>query len=193
LESPADLPADLWFGYTQQSFWQAANHDASSPFRESNYQPELMAVVPTSLDLFGIDVRFLNIGLVHQSNGQTSTLSRSWNRVYLQTGLEHGDFSLLARVWKRFDESAASDNNPDIVDYMGHGDLIGTYRWHGHEFTALARHNFRTSKGALQLGWAFPLSGKLSGYVQLFSGYGQSLIDYNDAQKVIGLGVLINP
>jgi phospholipase A1 len=193
LENPAGLPADLWFGYTQQSFWQATNHGASSPFRESNYQPELMAVVPTSLDLLGTKVRFLNVGLVHQSNGQVSTLSRSWNRMYVQAGLERGDFSLLARVWKRLDEAVASDNNPDIIDYMGYGDLFGAYRLHGHEFSALARHNFRTNKGALQLGWAFPLSGKLSGYVHLFSGYGQSLIDYNYSQKVIGFGVLITP
>jgi phospholipase A1 len=192
LENPADFPADLWFAYTQQSFWQATNRSASSPFRESNYQPELMAVLPTRLDLFGTKLRFINVGLVHQSNGQASTLSRSWNRMYVQAGLERGDFSLLARVWKRFDEAAASDNNPDIVDYMGHGDLVGTYRRRGHEFTALARHNFRTNKGALQLGWAFPLSGHLSGYVQLFSGYGQSLIDYNYAQKVIGVGVMLN-
>jgi phospholipase A1 len=191
LENPADLPADLWFGYTQQSFWQASNRSASSPFRESNYQPELMAVLPTRLDLFGTQLRFVNLGLVHQSNGQASTLSRSWNRVYVQTGLERGEFSLLARVWKRLDEAAATDNNPDIVDYMGHGDLAGTYRLHGHEFTALARHNFRTNKGALQLGWAFPLSGHLSGYVQLFTGYGQSLIDYNYSQKVIGVGVML--
>jgi phospholipase A1 len=192
LETPADLPFDLWFGYTQQSFWQATNRRASSPFRESNYQPELMAVLPTRLDLFGTELRFVNLGLVHQSNGQASTLSRSWNRVYVQTGLEHGNLSLLARVWKRLNEAAATDNNPDIVDYMGHGDLLGTYRLNGHEFTALARRNFRTNKGALQLGWAFPLSGHLSGYVQLFSGYGQSLIDYNYSQRVLGVGVMLN-
>jgi phospholipase A1 len=192
LETPADFPADLWFGYTQQSFWQATNRNASSPFRESNYQPELMAVLPTRLDLLGTQLRFVNVGLVHQSNGQASTLSRSWNRVYVQTGLERGDFSLLARVWKRLDEAAAADNNPDIIDFMGHGDIAATYRLHGHEFTALARHNFRSNKGALQLGWAFPLSGHLSGYVQLFSGYGQSLIDYNYSQRVIGLGVMLN-
>lgn len=44
-------------------------------------------------------------------------------------------------------------------------------------------------KGAVQLGWAFPLAEHLHGYVQYFSGYGYTLIDYNDFQRVLGLGV----
>jgi phospholipase A1 len=190
LENPWDNPVDLWFGYTQQSFWQAYNHEASSPFRETNYQPELMAVVPVDLKLLGMNTRFINLGLVHQSNGQTSTLSRSWNRLYAQVGMERGNFTLLARIWKRLKES--DDDNPDIVDYMGRGDIAGIYRWEGHELFAFTRYNFHTSKGAVQLGWAFPLAANLKGYVQVFSGYGQSLIDYNDSQKTIGLGFLVN-
>lgn len=184
-------PVDLWFGYTQNSFWQAGNHEASSPFRESNYQPELMAVMPVKVGLLGMRMRFINLGLVHQSNGQTSTLSRSWNRVYAQIGMEKGDFTLLARVWQRLNEDASEDDNPDIVDYMGRGDLVGTYRWRGHELSALARYNFDTNKGAAQIGWAFPLSAQLKGYVQVFSGYGQSLIDYNHSQNTVGFGILV--
>jgi len=36
IEQAFGKPIDLWFGYTQNSYWQAANHDASSPFRETN-------------------------------------------------------------------------------------------------------------------------------------------------------------
>ena len=192
LENPKGSPLDLWFGYTQQSFWQAGNRAASSPFRESNYQPELMAVLPVDFSVLGLRARFLNLGLVHQSNGQVSTLSRSWNRVYAQLGMEKGHFTLLARLWQRLPESAGDDDNPNIVDYMGHGDLSATYRWHGHEFSTLGRYNLRTRKGALQLGWAFPLGERLKGYVHYFSGYGQSLIDYNYSQNTLGLGVMIS-
>jgi phospholipase A1 len=192
LENALGTPAGLWFGYTQNSFWQANNQEASSPFRETNYQPELMAVVPVNFSLLGMNARFINFGFSHQSNGQTSTLSRSWNRVYAQIGMEHGDFTLLTRVWKRLNENKEEDENPDIVDYMGRGDIAGIYRRNGHEFSALVRYNFRTDRGAGQLGWAFPLAGNLKGYVQLFSGYGQSLIDYNYYQRTIGLGVLVN-
>lgn len=190
-ENPRNLPFDVWFGYTQRSFWQAGNSEASRPFRESNYEPELMVVVPTNVNLAGLKLRFLNLGLVHQSNGGGSILSRSWNRAYLQAGLEHGNFQLLARAWKRIDKKSLEDDNPDITDYMGYGDLLGRYDWRDHEFSLLTRFNINTDKGAAQFAWAFPLDSHLKGYLQYFSGYGYSLVDYNSYQRVLGLGVSI--
>jgi phospholipase A1 len=183
VETAFDKPVDLWFGYTQNSFWQAGN-------RKTNYQPELMAVTPLNFNVLGMHASYLNVGLVHQSNGQASTLSRSWNRYYAQIGLERAGFTVLGRVWKRINESAAEDNNPDIVNYMGHGDVNVTYRNNGHDYSALLRRNFSTNRGAVQLSWAFPLAGHFKGYVQYFSGYGQSLIDYNYYQNVAGVGLL---
>ncbi|WP_020656809.1 phospholipase A [Massilia niastensis] len=191
IESMFLKPVDLWFGYTQNSFWQAGNHRASSPFRETNYQPELMLVTPLNVGVLGANLRFLNLGFVHQSNGQSSSLSRSWNRFYAQVGLERGPLTVTAKVWKRVNESLEEDNNPDITDYMGRGELAGTWRLDGgHEVSAMLRRNFHTNKGATQLGWAFPVAGPLSGYLHWFSGYGQSMIDYNYFQRTIGAGVV---
>jgi phospholipase A1 len=189
VEGAFNKPVDVWFGYTQNSFWQAGNRKASSPFRETNYQPELMVVTPLDFNVLGMRARFFNLGFVHQSNGQASTLSRSWNRMYAQAGLERGGWTVVGRVWKRINEAAAEDNNPDIIDYMGRGDLNVTYRSNGNEYSALIRRNFHTERGAVQLGWAFPLAGNFKGYVQYFSGYGQSMIDYNYYQNSLGLGV----
>jgi phospholipase A1 len=189
-ENAFNKPVDVWFGYTQNSFWQASNHKASSPFRETNYQPELMIVTPLNFSVLGMNARLFNLGIVHQSNGQSSTLSRSWNRVYAQVGLEREGWTVMGRVWKRINESASSDDNPDIVNYMGHGDVNVTYRHNGNDYSALLRHNFSTGRGAVQLSWAWPLAGHFKGYTQVFSGYGQSLIDYNYYQNVVGLGLL---
>jgi phospholipase A1 len=191
-EQIAGSPVDLWFGYTQQSYWQAYNRAASSPFRETNYQPELMAVLPLHANFAGLDFRYINFGLVHQSNGQTGTLSRSWNRIYTEVGVDRGNFALAARIWQRLDNAKSDNDNADITDFMGNGDVRATYRDNGHEYSVTARRNFRTGHGSVQAGWAFPVSRNLKGYLQLFSGYGQSLIDYNYSQKSLGAGFLVD-
>lgn len=192
IEQLMSTPVDLWFGYTQNSFWQAYNRAASSPFRETNYQPELMLTTPLALDLGVLDVRYLTLGLNHQSNGQTSTLSRSWNRIYAEVGAEKGKFGVSFRLWKRLDNARSDNDNIDITDFLGHGDLTATYRFDGHELSVMGRRNFSTRHGALKVGWAFPLAANLKGYVQGFSGYGQSLIDYNYSQKSVGAGFLVD-
>jgi len=189
MEEVAATDADIWFGYTQESNWQLYNRKASSPFRESDYQPELMLVMPVDFNFLGMRARFINTGLVHQSNGLAAPLSRSWNRVYAQLGMEKDNFALSGRVWKRLQESRSNDDNPDIVDYMGHGELAGVYRRDGHIFSMLARRNFASGRGAVQAGWAFPLAENVKGYMLAFSGYGQSMIDYNHYQTTIGLGL----
>lgn len=191
LESIAGSPVDLWFGYTQQSFWQAYNRDESSPFRETNYQPEVMAIAPIGKRLGGFDFRYAGLGFVHQSNGQTATLSRSWNRAYAELGGEYGKLAVTARIWKRLDNSRSDNDNLDITDFMGHGDVRFVYRDGGNEYSLMARRNLHTDHGALQLGWAMPLRSNLKGYVQFFSGYGQSLIDYNYSQMSLGAGFLV--
>ncbi len=182
---------DLWFGYTTTSFWQAYNHSISAPFRETNYEPEAMLVFRTNYALAGFRGRFINLGLSHQSNGRGEDLSRSWNRVYAQFGFERGNLALLVRPWIRIHENRGNDDNPDIEDYMGHGDLLAVYSKGRNAYSLLLRNNFKSpdNRGALKLNWSFPLVGRLKGYVQYFNGYGESLIDYNHRQQSLGLGV----
>ena len=57
----------------------------------------------------------------------------------------------------------------------------------------MGRGNLSTGKGAAQFTWASrPLLGPLRVYFQLFSGYGESLIDYDWNQTTVGLGVTLN-
>jgi phospholipase A1 len=183
--------ADLWFAYTQQSQWQVYNSAISRPFRETNYQPEMFLVIPTRYDLLGLAGRFVDLGLVHQSNGRADPLSRSWNRVYAQFGFERGNFALLVRPWYRIKEDPATDNNPDINHYMGYGDVTAIYKLGRQEFTLLGRLNTGSGYGAAEGTWSFPIQSRLSGYVKIFTGYGETMIDYNWRQTTIGVGFLL--
>ncbi len=186
---------DLWFGYTQQSNWQLYNGNdyVSAAFRETNYEPEVILTLRTDHNLLGWHWRMLNLGFVHQSNGRELPLSRSWNRIYGEFGFERNGFVLSVRPWLRLPEKSEKDDNPDMRRYMGSSDTRLTYIHGGSVYSMLGRYSFSGQRGALQLDWAFPISGALKGYLQIFNGYGESLIDYNHSQTVLGVGVLLVP
>jgi phospholipase A1 len=180
----------LWAAYTQQSQWQVYNSDVSKPFRDTNYMPEAFVSWRPDVNLGGgFRLGLLNAGYNHQSNGRSDLLSRSWDRVFVEAGIERGNFALLAKGWYAFH----LDDNPDITDYYGHGSLTGIYKWNGHSFNLMARGNLGTGKGAAQLSWTSPpLFGPFRAYVQGFTGYGESMIDYNWNQSTIGVGLSLN-
>ncbi len=179
---------DLWFAFTQQSSWQAYNGVESAPFRETNYSPEVFATWRTGLNLGPLRWQFANFGFVHQSNGRSQPRSRSWNRIYADFGFERGDWQVFIRPWLRV-EVDNDDDNPDIEDFLGHGDVRVKWRRNRHDLGALIRYNAGTNRGALQLEWHYPLVGDLKGYLQIFTGYGETLIDYNHRQTTIGVGI----
>lgn len=183
---------DLWLAYTQSSRWQVYNERNSSPFRETNYEPEAMLTFRTNYDLLGFKGRMVGIGIDHQSNGRALPLSRSWNRVTADFGFDRGDWMVMLRPWWRIKESADKDDNPGIENYVGRGELLVARKYQGHVFSLQARHSLRggvNSRGSVQFDWAIPISSYLKAHLQLFSGYGESLIDYNHRQDTIGLGI----
>ncbi|MDF1486275.1 phospholipase A [Ramlibacter sp. H39-3-26] len=194
------LQDSLWFGYTAQSYWQIFSPELSRPFRATDHEPELIYVYPTDAQLpLGWRWRYSGLGLVHQSNGQSLPLSRSWNRVYLMTGMEKGaDFRLNARIWKRIAESADDDENPGISNYIGRAELQGTWNVNqDNTLSATVRSSLSASgRGSVRLEWLRALhsddNGTRSGlrfHTQIFSGYGDSLIDYNRHRTVFSVGL----
>jgi phospholipase A1 len=191
----------LWFGYTQQSYWQLFNGDLSRPFRSTDHEPEITYIYPTEAELpGGWRLRYSGLSLVHQSNGQTLPLSRSWNRLVLMAGLEKGSqFQLQGRLWQRLPEHDGDDDNPDISDYIGRAELIGSWSVNkDNTLVATVRHSLQAdTNGSLRLEWLKNLadSGIAGGrnnlrfHTQLFTGYGDSLLDYNRRRTVLSIGL----
>lgn len=184
---------DIWMGYTQSSRWQVYNSEESRPFRETNYEPEVLLVFRNAYSLGGWKGRMAAVGINHQSNGRGDPLSRSWNRVMFNIGLDRDNWALMLRPWIRVSDGS-DDDNPQMEDYIGRGDATLTHVRGRNEFSLMARHSLRggdRSRGAVQFDWGFPVhpSIPMRGRLQLFHGYGESLIDYNHKATYVGLGV----
>ena len=188
-----DGKTDLWVAYTQRSFWQLYDFADSSPFRETNYEPEFLLNFRTDYELLGFRGRYVSVGLNHQSNGRPEPLSRSWNRAVANVGFERGDVVLVLNAWYRFPEDDVDDDNPGIERFMGYGQINLHYFRTGHRLGLSWRNNLRAggNKGALQVEWSFPLLALVDGYVQYFNGYGESLLDYNASSNRIGVGFIL--
>ena len=184
------LRESLVAAYTQTSWWQITKK--SSPFRETNYQPEIFLNFASPKYLEKIGIQNLKFGLLHESNGRDGSKSRSWNRVYVQSDFVYGNFSVSPRAWIVVGDKG---DNKDILKYIGHGDVRLSYNLNDHIFSLMLRNNLhfdKTNKGAAELSYMFQIfSTGVYGYLQYFTGYGESLIDYDRHTDKVGLGFVI--
>ena len=199
----------IYFAYTQKVWWQI--YSDSAPFRETNYLPEVYLAIPSSASLddkYGI--KALKLGFLHESNGQEGYRSRSWNRLYITGMLQWGNWFMGSRVWYRLPEddkpagyyegqlgpafaNAAGDDNPDIENYLGYGDINIDYLNGNSQYSLMIRNNLRfnsENKGALEFNWSYAVfsSPNTFLYVKLFHGYGESLISYDSEVTKIAAG-----
>jgi phospholipase A1 len=192
-----DSEVDFYFTYTQQSWWQVYNTDISSPFRETNYEPEFGVMFDPDFEFFGLKSSLLRIGFNHQSNGRGELLSRSWNRLYATLSMESGNFVTVLRPWIRIEEDDDDDDNPDIEDFMGNFEWYGFYKYRDLTTGVMIRNNFDSgddNRSAYQIDATFPLpfAKNISWYIQYFNGYGESLVDYNHRVNRIGIGFALS-
>lgn len=176
--------------YTQRSWWQLSNKSESSPFRETNYEPQIFLGWATDYDFAGWTLRDVEVGFDHQSNGRSDPTSRSWNRIYTRLMAKNGNFLAEVKPWYRLSDS--QDDNPDITKYMGYYRLKLGYIAGKSVFSAEGNYNWNTGFGGATLGWSYPISERVRFYTQVFSGYGESLIDYNHRQTRVGVGIMLN-
>lgn len=185
--------SSLWFAYTQQAYWQAYNSDISAPFRDTNHEPEVFVVTQPKKGFFGIKPSYVSYGFNHQSNGQSGDLSRSWNRFYVDFVFETEDTTFSIKPWYRVPESSSNDDNPNIENYFGYGEFNVIHVIDDYSIDVMFRNNLKASgnRGAIQVGFTFPLWGKSRGYLQYFNGYGQSLLDFDHHTQSLGVGVML--
>jgi phospholipase A1 len=210
----------VYFGFTQKSFWRL--YDTSSPFQESNYNPELFYgyfkragdIVPRAGEA-SFFLQNARVGVEHESNGVDGAASRSWNRVYgyLRAGLYAGTdhyFTVAPKAWWAVRHGPLGlEDNEDILDYLGYGSVTAEYgfdptdhRWYGGGLVgATVRHGTRADAWAVEsyaqwrpgyrgsvLRW-FKFTPYL--YAQLYSGYGESLLLYNQKITALRFGIAL--
>ncbi|MFC7368060.1 phospholipase A [Vreelandella zhaodongensis] len=185
---------DVYFAYTQRSWWQAYNTDASSPFRETNYEPEIFIDFDNAWRALGWVNTRNRISFNHQSNGRSDPLSRSWNRVYMENTFQRGDWALTLAPFWRVPESENSDDNPDIKRFMGYGDIrLAKRLQNNHEVEGLLRGNPSAGNYGTQIDYSWPAFNSLRAHVQYYYGYGESMIDYNNRLHRVSIGFSLNP
>ena len=177
----------LWFAYTQLSLWQLYNKDDSAPFRESNYEPELIWTFLVNESFGDLKLTHLAVALNHQSNGRSEPLSRSWNRIYVTSIFAYENWVFNFRPWYRIPENESDDDNPDIEDYMGNFDFRVGYKKEDSQVSAMFRSSLEgdDSHSYYELGYSYSINRK-------FNGYGESLIDYNYRNKRLSIGIMLN-
>lgn len=186
------LKETINLAYTQTSWWQI--YDKSSPFRETNYKPEVFVSIPYGKQNTTA-LKGYSFGFLHESNGMSKPESKSWNRLYLKGYFQFNSLFVVPRIWYRLPENDAEDGNPNIEEYLGYGDLSLMYPYKSHTLKVLLRNNLKQdNKGFVQFDWTFPFFGSKTtfGYVQMSNGYGDSLIDYDKEINRISFGVSLS-
>lgn len=198
--------SNFYLGYTQQSFWDIG--EPSGPFFDSSYRPELIWLheEPDAAWLPGLSRFDLHLGLQHESNGKSGSDSRSVNIAYIRPvftfghgggayGADRFFVTVAPRVWAYL---YRLDENPDIADYRGYGDLKLIVGWRdGLQLSATARAGKDWDHSSLELNLSHPLRKFTGGsvdmyvYAQYFTGYGESLIGYDERGDSFRIGLAL--
>jgi phospholipase A1 len=172
--------------YTELFFWQF--YANSQFFRETDYSPELFISRKLYRNML------LSGGLVHESNGRGGDLERSWNRFYVDYQISGEKWLLSVKPWILIFKSVSSDfHNKDIAKYLGYERIMFAYKFSDYLTVSVQARNlehwqYKTFEGDL----SFPLTKHINGYFQVFSGYGQSLIEYDHRTNGAGIGISLS-
>lgn len=183
----------LMTAYTQLSYWQP--YRSRGFVRETDYEPEVFLSNQIDYPIWNnFKLNLLNLGFVHQSNGFGTELERAWNRLYLSCLVSSENWLLILRPWFVLRDATYKRQNSDLAHYLGYEEITIAYKYLEHVVSLETRNTFESSfkRAGLTLSWSFPLVDYVKGYVQLFNGYGQSLIEYNHRTTSVGVGISLS-
>lgn len=177
--------------YTQKSFWDF--YSSSSPFRETNYNPGLMLIRPMFKD--NLLTGGLALTFEHESNGRDSIYSRSWNFISVAYNKVFTKRLVCGlKVWVPF--VSDTGNNTDLTDYIGYGEVEVHWTIIDKLFLdVVGRKGTSDFKGSIQTDLSFKpwKIGNQYLVVQWWYGYCESLVDYNQKQNMLRIGVMFKP
>jgi len=201
-------PHAVYFAITQRSLWDV--YRVSQPFRETNYEPELLYTyyhVPGRYDpLAGCGFFLERLGFLHSSDGLGGDASRGWNRAYGESRFACYNAArnyILANL-ELWASLLPEHNNENITQYEGYGELslsAGSDSGQGAlgdwDFTVHGRKGTlrRLDVGSVEIDGRWrPHYGDLIRftpylYAQIFTGYGESLLNYNHSLTAIRVGI----
>lgn len=182
--------------YTQKFLWDLQSF--SKPFRDTNFLPQVFYRWDFEQGKHSFD-----IGVQHQSNGRSGFESRSLNIVYARgqySFMDKNQDNLTSRKKEGFVLNLTGQawtyvldltDNPDIRDFRGNTSLellIGHND--GLKLRSYVRGNLNTGKGSMQFDLSYPIPG-INFYLhgQIFTGYGDMLINYNEKETKYRLGL----
>ena len=195
--STRTMARTLQFAFTQRSLWDM--NAVSSPFYDTSYMPELifesLALKPqagdTSFTWLGFQTAFK-----HESNGRDGPDSRSLNTVYFRPVAAFGKLNgwHLLVIPELFTYLTSLENNPDLKDYRGFGQLRLVLGRNDRPSLMLSTWAGKALEHpSLQLDLTVPIRTRLLNFetyllVQYFNGYGESLLSYREKSSTVRAG-----
>jgi outer membrane phospholipase A len=190
---------NLYFGYTQLSVWDLS--EESKPFKDTNFRPSLFYYLPdTGVRASWFSQLGIQAGIEHESNGQGGSDSRSINTVFVRPTLTWNNvlgnrLVFSPKIYYYLEKS----DNPDIAKYRGYADLLVQYGDpDALELAATFRKGTSGGRGSVDAQLTYPM-GKIFGagfggylFLDVFSGYGETLIDYNNHVNAVRIGYSIS-
>lgn len=181
---------DFLFAYTFHSYWQVYNSAWSKPFRENNYNPELFVRrnLKSSWLKKSFMVSVMDVGFMHESNGQIQLLSRSWDRVFARMHMLNEHLSAIVTIWYRIPDNPEKDDNSNIYRYYGYGELTLQKSLGAHTIDLKVPFSERPG---LEINYSYPWKDYGRFFVNLRQGYAHSLIEYDKEIQRIGVGITL--